>query len=79
MAAGVIEGKELMVGFKDGKKVKGGKKQKDKELQQVNGATKKEVQFQNSNAKEDIALMEAQELQDVEISVKVEVGESVSS
>ena len=79
MAAGMLEGKEAMVGFKDGKKAK---KQKEKELQlqlqQVNGAARKEVQFQTPVVKEDIALMEAQELQDVEISVKVEVSESDS-
>ena len=82
MAAGMLEGKEAVVGFKDGKKAKMSKKQKEKELQlqlqQVNGAARKEVQFQTPVVKEDIALMEAQELQDVEISVKVEVGESDS-
>ena len=82
MAAGMLEGKEAVVGFKDGKKTKMSKKQKEKELQlqlqQVNGAARKEVQFQTPVVKEDIALMEAQELQDVEISVKVEVSESDS-
>lgn len=82
MAAGMLEGKEAVVGFKDGKKAKMSKKQKEKELQlqlqQVNGAARKEVQFQTPVVKEDIALMEAQELQDVEISVKVEVSESDS-
>ncbi|XP_076470932.1 inositol 1,4,5-trisphosphate-gated calcium channel ITPR2-like isoform X2 [Babylonia areolata] len=70
-------------GAKKGKKqVKGSsKKQKEKEQQQqLNGITRKEVQFQNPvMVKEEMALMEGQEAQDVDISIKVEEPEQEPS
>ncbi|PVD20342.1 hypothetical protein C0Q70_18496 [Pomacea canaliculata] len=75
MAVGVLDAKDGKVGFKDGKKTKASKKVKDKE-QHANGAAKKEVHFANPQMKEDIALMDAQELQDVDIAVKLEEPES---
>lgn len=78
MAVGVLDAKDGKVGFKDGKKTKASKKVKDKE-QHANGAAKKEVHFANPQMKEDIALMDAQELQDVDIAVKLEVRTTSSS
>ena len=74
VAAGVVEGKDAKTaGKEEKKKSKMSKKQKEKD-QQVNGVARKEVQFQNPMVKEEMALMEAQDLQDVDISIKVEVS-----